>query len=92
MLFELQNELLQNPNKGELIQGTGGARKARIGEKAKGFGKSGGYRYIYVYFEHAGRIYLLMFYSKGEQGTMDKEQKKTVATFIDQARKNLGTR
>jgi len=33
---ELQNELLSNPKKGDLIQSTGGLRKIRVASKSKG--------------------------------------------------------
>lgn len=89
VLFDLQNDLLSNPHRGAVIQGTGGARKARVGEKQKGRGKSGGFRYIYFYFEHAGRIYLLLFFAKNEQETLSMAEKKLVADFIDMSRKNL---
>lgn len=89
ILTAMQDELIENPERGAIITGTGGARKGRIGDRAKKRGKSGSFRYIYVYFERAGIIYLLLFYSKNEQDTMNDEQKKEVAAFIRQAKKNL---
>ena len=41
---ELQNELLANPKKGDLIVGSGGARKVRVGCGQRG--KSGSYRFF----------------------------------------------
>lgn len=40
----LQNELLKFPDKGELIQGTGGLRKLRIADIIRQKGKRGGAR------------------------------------------------
>ena len=89
ILTALQDELIENPERGVIIAGTNGARKARIGDKAQKRGKSGSFRYIYVYFEHAGIIYLLLFYAKNEQDTLSAEEKKEVAAFISQTKRNL---
>lgn len=45
-LARLQSLLLMDPEAGDVIQGTGGARKVRI--PLEGRGKSGGGRVIYV--------------------------------------------
>ena len=47
-----QNELIEDPERGDLIQGTGGFRKARM--RLAGGGKSGGARVIYLYLARAG--------------------------------------
>ena len=44
-LLQLQNELIANPIKGELIIGNGGLRKLRVASNKRG--KSGGFRIIY---------------------------------------------
>ena len=46
-MMKLQDELIKNPEKGNLVKGTGGARKIRM--KLYGKGKSGGARVIYYY-------------------------------------------
>ena len=43
----LQNELLEDPERGVLIQGGGGIRKLRFA--ARGHGKRGGVRVIYYW-------------------------------------------
>ena len=48
-LRSLENMILENPDSGELIQGTGGLRKTRAGIDNRG--KSGGIRVLYVDFE-----------------------------------------
>ena len=84
-LAETQGELLINPEKGELISGTGGLRKLRTTEKARGKGKSGGARIMYLYLADRDRIHLLAVYSKDEQATLtrgEKKQMKKVAQEI----------
>jgi len=43
----LQIELMQNPEAGDVIKGTGGLRKIRFADKRRGKGKRGGLRVIY---------------------------------------------
>lgn len=43
VLREVQNDLLQNPGRGDVVRGLGGIRKARIANPSRGKGKRGGY-------------------------------------------------
>lgn len=79
VLHVVQNDLLANPKRGDLVQGMGGVRKARVADPQSGRGKRSSYRYLYLYLEHRGRIYLLYFYGKNEQSDLSSEQRKTVA-------------
>ena len=79
VLYAIQNDLLANPNRGDIVQGTGGVRKARVADPQSDRGKRGSYRYLYLYLEHRGRIYLLYFYGKNEQSDLSPEQRKIVA-------------
>lgn len=80
ILYKIQIELIADPERGPTIQGTNGARKARIGKDGKG--KSGGYRYIYLYLERAEVVYLLLLYGKDEQADLTPAQKKQVAEVV----------
>lgn len=64
------------------MEGTGGARKARVADPAGGRGKSGSYRYLYLYLPRAGRIHMLYLYAKGEQADLSRGQKKVVSELI----------
>ena len=50
---------------GDAISGTGGIRKLRL--SAKGKGKRGGSRVIYVYVASRLRVYLLLAYDKSQR-------------------------
>jgi len=93
LLVAIENELLSNPERGAVIQGTNGARKARIANPAKMGGKSGGLRYIYTYFVAYDCIYLFYLYAKGEQADLTEAQKKALGQLIketkDQLKKNV---
>jgi hypothetical protein len=80
-LMELQNLLIEDPEAGSVIQGTGGARKVRI--PLEGRGKSGGGRVIYVDVMIRERIYLLMAYPKNVQTDLTPEQLKMIRKVID---------
>jgi hypothetical protein len=82
VLLEIQNDLLQNSEKGKVVKGSGGVRKSRAGDPTRGNGKRSGFRYMYYYLERDGRIFLLMMFSKDEQDDLTKEQRKVLAGFV----------
>ena len=69
---ELQNELLVNPARGDLIQGGGGIRKLRYG--TQGRGKSGGVRVIYYWLKDNGQIYMLVAYPKSTKDNLTSKE------------------
>jgi hypothetical protein len=82
LLFDLQNDLLINPKRGDVISGTNGARKARIAYKQQNVGKSSSFRYIYIYLEKAETIYLLVFFGKNEMDNLDKGERNELAKLV----------
>lgn len=90
VLFALQNDLINDPETGALMAGCAGARKGRVGDKALGRGKSGGFRYIYVYIEIAGTIYLIHFYSKNEKANLSKAERNELATMVKELKRIYG--
>jgi len=54
----LQNELLETPESGDLISGTGGLRKLRQADAKRGKGKRGGLRVIYFWWESRRQFWL----------------------------------
>ncbi|HEX7330874.1 MAG TPA: hypothetical protein VF290_05195 [Pyrinomonadaceae bacterium] len=86
ILTNIQLDLVQDPDRGDLVKGTHGVRKARVGDPASSRGKRGSYRYLYLYIEHAGRIHLLYLFSKGEQSDLSQEQKRIIGGLSKQIR------
>jgi hypothetical protein len=82
VLLEIQSDLLENPERGPVIEGTAGVRKARVADPTRGKGKSGGFRYKHYYIEQDGQIFLLMIFSKSEQADLTSEQKKILKQAI----------
>jgi hypothetical protein len=65
--------LSENPDAGDVIQGTGGCRKVRIAKE--GSGKSGGYRVVTYYTSTDEPVFLLTVISKGKQANLTEGQK-----------------
>lgn len=78
--YELQNELIADPQKGKIEQGTGGARKIRLKIGARG--KSGGARIIYYYVDLRGEIWFLEAYLKKDKASLNDAEKKKLYCFI----------
>ena len=83
VLESIQNDLVQDPTRWPIIRGTNGARKGRVANSRSGRGKSGDFRYLYVYFANKGRIHLLFMFAKHEQANLSAQQKKVIARMID---------
>jgi hypothetical protein len=72
---KFQNELAANPEKGPVVKGSGGLRKARMA--LPGRGKSGGARVLYLWFPRHETIVLYLIYTKGEMENVPAAQMKT---------------
>ncbi len=73
---DLHSELVKDPTKGKVIQGTGCLRKIRMA--ARGKGKRGGARVIYYFFRIDETIYMIFVYDKGEADDLTADQNKTL--------------
>lgn len=62
---ELQVFMMENPEAGDVIPGTGGVRKLRW--KHRGSGKRGGLRVIYFVRYHPDELWLLTLYAKARR-------------------------
>ena len=82
---EFQIELIDLPQAGKVIKGSGGIRKIRWA--AKGKGKRGGVRIIYYFAIHKDYIFLLDIYPKNEKEDLSpfeiKSLKELVAEWME---------
>ncbi|WP_240103946.1 type II toxin-antitoxin system RelE/ParE family toxin [Klebsiella pneumoniae] len=69
-----QEILINDPEAGDTISGTGGFRKIRWSRP--GMGKRGGVRVIYYNVTKKGRIYLALIYPKNEQDELNQRKKR----------------
>lgn len=85
-----QQMLLDDPKKGDVIQGTGGLRKVRFANKSKGQGKRSGIRVIYYYWESSSQFWLFTLYGKGEASDLADKEKKQLADYLNLELKERG--
>ena len=79
--LKLQGELIQDPEAGKVIRGSGGVRKLRWA--APGRGKRGGYRVIY-YVRHSKKIiWMLTIFPKSEADSIPGHILKRIREEIE---------
>lgn len=79
-LDEIRTLVAENPTVGDVMPGTGGARKLRFA--ARGKGKSGGYRIITFYTGEDIPVFLLDLYAKGEKIDLTQGEKNTLKRLL----------
>ena len=77
----LQSYLMQKPDAGAIVRGTGGIRKVRWAPVGKG--KRGGVRVIYYWKRPDHEIWMLTIFSKSENSTIPSHILKQIAEAID---------
>ena len=78
---EIVAALARNPDAGELMPGTGGARKVRFAGRGKG--KSGGYRVITFYGGWDIPLFLLDVYGKGSRANLSKAERNDASYILE---------
>ena len=79
-LRALQNFLLDTPDAGDLIRGSGGLRKLRWA--AQGHGKRGGARVIYYWHVPREHVYLIYGYVKSRSENLTPQQVKVLRELM----------
>ncbi|WP_368518888.1 type II toxin-antitoxin system RelE/ParE family toxin [Rhizobium sp.] len=69
-----------NPEAGDIMPGTGGARKLRFAGRGKG--KSGGYRIITFYADREIPVFLLDIYSKDSQANLSQAERNELREIL----------
>lgn len=80
--LRFQQLLIQHPESGALIMGTGGLRKIRWPDVRGGKGKRGGLRVIYYWWRPGAEIWLLKIYDKAEQEDISAEEKHVLRDLV----------
>ena len=78
----LQVTLMNNPEAGDVIKGTGGLRKLRFADPRRGKGKRGGLRVIYYWWDSGFQFWLFTLYGKDEASDLTAAQRKILKTLI----------
>jgi hypothetical protein len=69
-----------SPQAGDIMVGTGGARKLRF--RRPGTGKSGGYRVIFYYAGEDAPLFLLNGFTKGDRSNLSKAEQNALRTIL----------
>lgn len=77
----LQVHLVNKPDSGKVIRGSGGLRKLRW--SAGGHGKRGGVRIIYYWFVSQDTLLFLFAYPKSEQDDLTPEQLRQLKMVVE---------
>jgi hypothetical protein len=78
--------ILKHPERGDMMQGTGGLRKMRFSPRSSGRGKSGSARVCYIVFVAADTCYLVTIFAKNEKPNLSDAEKAQVRKWVKQTK------
>jgi mRNA-degrading endonuclease RelE of RelBE toxin-antitoxin system len=87
---DFQQELMKNPEAGDVIQGTGGLRKVRFKDSSRGKGKRGGIRVIYYWWSGEKEFLLFTVYGKDEVTDLTPKQRQALAVLLKKEKGRRG--
>ena len=76
-----------DPEAGDVMQGTGGVRKARLAGRGKG--KSGGYRIVWYFGGGDIPVFLLTVFGKGEKTNLSQGERNALRSLTATLRESL---
>jgi hypothetical protein len=79
-VMEIASTIAVDPMAGDLMAGTGRARKVR--HRGRGKGKSGGYRTIHYFCGSDVPVFLLAIFSKGDKDNLSKAERNALAAIL----------
>ncbi|MCR2833597.1 type II toxin-antitoxin system RelE/ParE family toxin [Parerythrobacter lacustris] len=77
-----------DPEAGDVMQGTGGVRKARLAGRGKG--KSGGYRIVWYFGGGDIPVFLLTVFGKDEKANLTQGERNALRSLTRSLRESLG--
>ena len=86
-LRRLENQILQDPEAGVLMQGTGGLRKIRFAFENRG--KSGSSRVCYVDIVVKETVFFITAYAKNEKENLSKAERNSIRKLIELLEREL---
>lgn len=81
------NLVSTDPEGGDVVQGTGGVRKARLAGRGKG--KSGGYRIVWYFGGGDIPVFLLNVFGKGEKANLTQGERNALRALTATLRSSL---
>lgn len=80
-LRRLENLILENPELGDVMQGTGGLRKLRFSFSDRG--KSGSSRVCYINIVRKEKIFLITAYPKNVKDNLSKAERNNIKQLVE---------
>ena len=78
----LQDMLLEHPEAGDVMTGTGGLRKLRYADRRRGRGRRGGLRVIYFFWPEGSQFWLFTLYDKNEMSDLTFRQRAVLKELV----------
>jgi hypothetical protein len=82
LLRSIQDAIMEHPDIGDTIAGTGGLKKFRMSDPSRGKGKRSGLRIIYLDLPDKEVTYLLYLYGKNEADDLTAAEKKVFKELV----------
>jgi hypothetical protein len=79
---QIENEILNNPEVGDIVAGTGGVRKFRVSDANRGKGKRGGIRVFFLDLSHVAKTHILFLLYKGEAADLNENERKAIRELV----------
>jgi hypothetical protein len=83
-LVALEQSILADPQTGDLVPGTGGLRKVRLGQRQVRRGKRGGVRVYYLDLPHRAVTHLVAIFGKREKSDLSPAERRLVSELVKQ--------
>jgi hypothetical protein len=81
-ILALEQSILADPHAGDLVPGTGGLRKIRLGQRQVRRGKSGGVRVYYLDLPHRAVTHLVAVFGKREKSDLSPAERRVIAELV----------
>jgi hypothetical protein len=79
---EIENAILEQPEIGAIVTGTGGVRKFRLADEGRSKGKRGGIRVFFLDLPHIEITHLIFVLRKGEAEDLLADEKKAIKELV----------
>jgi hypothetical protein len=80
-LRALESAVMQRPERGSVMRGTGGLRKVRFAPPSWHTGKSGAVRVCYAWFPSHARVYFVALFAKNEKANLSAAERQAAAAY-----------
>jgi hypothetical protein len=88
-LRALENLILDRPNAGAVMRGTGGIRKMRFAPPSWNTGKSGATRVCYIVFAEVAAVYWLAIFAKSEKANLTLAERNLFRRWVEFLRSKI---